>query len=377
MRAVYLNNAATSWPKAPGVAEAMAEAVHRLPSHPGRTPLRAPDPLAACRHALAELMAVPDPARIVLTTNATASLNLAILGLGLGPGDHVVTTVTEHNSVLRPLEHVRLSQGITVTHVSLSEDGALDGDAFARALYHGARAVVVNHASNVTGRVNEVAALFALARRAGAVTVLDASQTLGHLPVKPLEVGADVVAFTGHKGLLGPAGTGGLYVSSGLELRQAIVGGTGVRSDLATHPEDMPTRLEAGTPGTPAFAGLAAALEWRKEHGAEWELGEQRAAEALRTGLGEIGGVEVVDDDERATRVGVVSLRARGWEVEELGYILGESFGIHCRTGLHCAPLIHEAVGTAPEGTVRLSVSGFTSGEDIDYALAALGEIAG
>lgn len=375
MRAVYLNNAATAWPKAPGVAEAVAGAIDRPPIHPGRTPFGGPDPMATCRRALARLLGVPDPARIVLTSNATASLNLAILGLGLRRGDHVVTTVTEHNSVLRPLEHLRLSQGITVTYVGLTPDGALDAEAFLRALEQGAKVAAVNHGSNVTGRVNDVAELFGQARHVGAVTILDASQTMGHLPVRPLELGADVVAFTGHKGLLGPAGTGGLYVSPELELRQVVVGGTGVRSDLATHPEEMPTRLEAGTPAMPAFAGLAAALEWRESHGAEWELAARRSAEALRAGLRAIGGVSLVDDDDQAPRTGVVSLRASGWDVEELGYVLVESFGIHCRTGLHCAPLIHEAIGTAPDGTLRLSVSGFTSEEDVLYALSALGEI--
>lgn len=375
MRTVYLNNAATSWPKPPGVAEAMAEAITAVPFHPGRTPAHGADPMELCRQEIAEILGIPDPDRIVLTSNATMALNLAIRGLGLGCGDHVVTTVTEHNSVLRPLEHLRLHDKVAVTLVGLDQSGALDEEQFGCALARGARAVVVNHASNVTGRVNDPTRLFSLARQAGAVTVLDASQTLGHVPVKPSELGADIVAFTGHKGLLGPAGTGGLYVAPDLDLQQFIVGGTGVRSDLATHPPDMPTRLEAGTPAFPAFAGLAAALQWRRRNAQGFEAEAHRVAGLLRRGLRETG-VRVVDDNDAAPRVGVISILLDGWDVEEAGYVLSESFGIVCRTGLHCAPLIHRNIGTAPHGTIRLSVSGFTTEEDVASALAAVRELA-
>jgi len=375
MRTVYLNNAATSWPKPPGVAEAMAQAVADMPFHTGRAPARGTDPLRLCRREVARLLDVEDPDRIVLTTNATMALNMAIHGIGLRSGDHVITTVTEHNSVLRPLEHLRLAEGLVVTVVGLDESGAVDEEQFGRALGRGARAVVVNHASNVTGRVNDPLRLFSPARRTGAVTILDASQTLGHVPVKPSELGADMVAFTGHKGLLGPAGTGGLYVAPGLDLEPSIVGGTGVRSDLATQPPDMPTRLEAGTPAIPAFAGLAAALEWRRENAAGFEARTQRAHRLLRSELRRAR-VRIIDDDAEAPRVGVISILLDGWEVEEAGYILGESFGVICRSGLHCAPLVHHSLGTAPHGTIRLSVSGFTTEEDVARAGAAVRELA-
>ncbi len=373
---LYLNNAASAWPRAPGVAEAVARCLEEAPSHPGRIVSRATDAVAKCRSGLARLLGVADPTRIVLTQNATHALNLAILGMGLRAGNRVVTTVMEHNSVLRPLAHLEERAGIHIDIIGLGEDGGLDTDAFERAVDRKPRLVVVNHASNVTGRITPAKRLFRCAKEAGATTLLDVSQSLGHIAVNAFELHADMVALTGHKGLRGPAGTGALYVAPGIELDQAFVGGTGVRSDLRLHPPDMPTRLEAGTPNVPALAGLSAALQWLDAEGEVFAAREQEAKETLRTGLREIPGVGLFDGDPGADGTAIVSFRVRGWDVEETGYVLAESFGIACRTGLHCAPLIHQALGSAPEGTVRFSPSGATTEEDIAYAVDAVRSLA-
>jgi cysteine desulfurase/selenocysteine lyase len=392
MATIYLNNAASSWPKAPGVTEAVCRVLEEPPVHSGRAALRH-DPTADCRAALAELLSGCEPARgagpanapgsgtvprdrIVLTVNATQALNLAILGLDLAPGASVVTTVTEHNSVLRPLNHLAERRRLRLQIVGLDAAGRIDARAWAAALASRPALAVLNHASNVTGRIADAARLLGPAREAGAVTLLDASQTLGLMPVHAASLQADLVAFTGHKGLHGPPGTGGLYVAPHLDLAQWFVGGTGVRSDLALHPTDMPMRLEAGTPNVPALAGLATALAWLAADGAA-HLGRSRQlAYRLRAGLRSTPGVRVLGDGPEDESTGVVSFAIEGWGIEEAGYVLGESFGIVCRTGLHCAPLIHAPLGCAPAGTIRFSVSGFNTGDEIEAALVAVGRLA-
>ena len=373
---IYLNNAASAWPRAPGVLEAVAETLEKQPLHPGRTVTRSTDVVAECRERLAGILGVDTPNRVVLTTSSTHSLNLAIGGMGLRSGDRVVTSVTEHNSVLRPLNHLAERAGIQVQVIGLDSSGRIDEEAFEEALGREPRLVVFNHVSNVTGRVQNMRCLFEKAKRAGASTLLDASQSLGHIPVLPEEIQADMVAFTGHKGLRGPAGTGGLYVAPHLELEQFLVGGTGVRSDLALHPQEMPMRLEAGTPNIPGLAGLAAGLRWYENEGKAFQERENFMGNLLRDRLRETPGVSLYGDTKGADRVGITSFRIRGWEVEEVGYILSESFDITCRTGLHCAPLIHESIGSAPEGTIRFSVSGFNTEAEIGSAVNAVRKLA-
>lgn len=373
----YLNNAATAYPKAPGVSRTVQMWLNNIPESTGRQAFSPCDVLAECRRQLASLLGCDDPDRIALMSGATHALNCAIFGLPLKAGDHVVTSVTEHNSVLRPLNHLRRRLGIRVTVVGLDDTGALDPAAMERALREEPVLLVLNHASNVTGRINDVRVWFRRAHECGATTLLDASQTLGTIPVTPETLAADMVAFTGHKALLGPEGTGGLYVRPGLDLEPLLVGGTGVRSDLAYQPDDMPARLEAGTPNTPAIAGLLAALMWLQQKGELFHRREQRSIRWLRRQLAEIPGVHVYDHQPDVPRVGIVSFRMNGWSVEEAGYVLRESFGICSRTGLHCAPLIHEAIGSMPEGTMRFSVSGFTSDSEIEEAVSAVRRLAG
>ncbi len=379
-----MNNAATAWPRAPGVARAVADVLERIPDNPGRAAIRQScdalhesDPLETCRTNLATLLAVRDASRIVLCPNATSALNIALLGQDWDRYSRVITTVTEHNSVLRPLAHIRKRHPFDLRIIGFDPAGTLDDEAFDAALDAGADLVVLNHASNVTGRIQDVGPLFARAHAKGAVTLLDASQTLGHIPVHPESLGADLVAFTGHKALRGPPGTGGLYVAPDLQLGQVFVGGTGVRSDREFHPPEMPMRLEAGTPNLPAFAGLAAALRWHDEAGSAFNKKEQTIARELRDGLEGIDGVRILDHDRQAGRAPIVSFLVRGWTVGDCGYALANSFGIICRTGLHCAPLIHAAIGSAPEGTIRFSPSGFTTGEEAEYVLGAVRALAG
>ena len=371
---IYLNNAATAWPRAPGVSEAVCQTLDSTPQHPGRSVSRASNVVTECRSRLAKLLAVDDETRVVLTSHATHALNLAILGLGRV--SQMLTTVTEHNSVLRPLRHVADKYDAAIDIVGLDGTGRIDAEAFRLALERGPGLVAINHVSNVTGRVNDVTTLFKEAKQVGAVTLLDASQSLGHIPVHPQDLSADLVAFTGHKGLRGPAGTGGLYVTPALELEQVFVGGTGVRSDLPLHPSDMPMRLEAGTPNVPALAGLAAALRWLDEDGGSCQKKEASLAGRLRAGLSALSGITVLGFHDGAERLGIVSFTIDGWDVDEAGYVLHESFGIVCRTGLHCAPLIHAAIGSAPRGTIRFSVSGFNSDADVDSALEAVSQLA-
>jgi len=380
----YLNNAATAWPRAPGVVEAVAHMLEEIPDHPGRgaahqscDPLHDKDPILECRKHLASMFEIQDPGRIALCSNATHALNLAILGQDWKTCRRVITSVTEHNSVLRPLAHLKQRYGFELCIIGLDRDGALDTEAFGEAIGQGAGLVVLNHASNVTGRIQDVRPLFTRAKEAGAVTLLDASQTVGHVPVHPASLCADLVVFTGHKALRGPPGTGGLYVAPDQEPGQVFVGGTGVRSDLEFHPPEMPMRLEAGTPNMPAFAGLAAALRWHERDGKITRQKEQARTRQLREGLEEIRGVQVMDPGRHEGRVPIVSFRLQGWPVGDCGYALMKSYSIICRTGLHCAPLIHAAIGSAPDGTVRFSPSGFTTEEEIGYTLGAVKALAG
>jgi cysteine desulfurase/selenocysteine lyase len=373
---IYLNNAAGGWPKAPGVVEAMNAAIQAPPYSPGRSDSSFGDPVSECRARLAALLEAEDPSRIVLTSGATHALNLAILGLGLRNQAHVVTTVTEHNSVLRPLNHLAVRGDVRITVIGLDGSGHIDIESFDAALRDEPKLVAVNHMSNVTGRVCDVGPLFERAKAVGAVTLLDASQSIGHVPVHPEELHADLVAFTGHKGLHGPSGVGVLFVAPWIDLDRVLVGGTGVRSDLDLHPEDMPIRLEAGTPNVPAIAGLAAALKWRESNGPACEANARRLGRLLNSGLEEMRSVRVFSSVGDTEDSGIVSFRAEGWSVDEAGIVLQESFGIICRTGLHCAPLVHRAIGSAPDGTIRLSLSGLSSDSDIGQAIDAVRRLA-
>jgi selenocysteine lyase/cysteine desulfurase len=330
--------------------------------------------VAGCRAALARLLGSSEAHRIVLCQHATQALNLAIQGFPFAPGDKVVTTALEHNSVLRPLFRLEKRGLIQLSIVPVNAEGRVKEDAFEKALHErSARLVVVNHASNVTGAIQNVEALFRAAHRLGAVTLLDASQTLGLVDVDVRRMEADMVAFTGHKYLLGPVGTGGLYVSPAIELEPILVGGTGVRSDLRDMPPEMPGRLEAGTPNLPAFAGLRHALSWQAQNKPDRDQLD-KLCHRLEEGLVDLGANVV---QVTGSKTPVISLTLPGWNVEEVGYVLEKGYGICCRTGLHCAPLIHRYIGTAPTGSLRLSLSRFTTAAEVDHVLGVFKEFTG
>jgi cysteine desulfurase family protein len=373
---IYLNNAAAGWPKAPGVAQAVRAALEAPPSEQGRGNAASRDYIEEARRGVARLLSVGDPHRIVFTLNATHALNIALRGLDLRRGSLVVTSAAEHNSVLRPLAHLRAERGIRLEIVPVGLDGAVSVPAYQAALGLGPALVALTHASNVTGCVNDAAMLLGMAKAAGAVTLLDASQSVGYLSVAPCALAADLLAFPTHKGLHGPEGVGVLYAGESVKLKPLVTGGTGVRSDLELHPSEMPIRLEAGTSNTPGLAGLVAALNWHEKQGLTAIERAMANAAMLREALSGIAGVQLFGGTNDHTTTPIVSFRIEGLPVEECGFILRESFAIVARTGLHCAPLVHASIGSAPEGTVRFSPSGFNTDEEVEAAAQAVAEVA-
>ncbi|MDR1084528.1 MAG: aminotransferase class V-fold PLP-dependent enzyme [Deltaproteobacteria bacterium] len=374
MTVIYMNNAATAWPKAPGTAEAVAEKIDVVSVHPGRGGFEAEDPESDCRQLLANLMAVNDPARIILTSNATDALNIALQGFRFNPEDLVLTTVAEHNSVLRPLHYMKKLKNIKVAYVEVDRSGRVKPDKWAKALKrYKPQLAVFTHASNVTGSVNPVEEMAGLAKEVGAAVLLDASQTLGLIEVLPRKWSVDMVAFTGHKYLLGPPGTGGLYIGPEVDLEPVLVGGTGILSELEEMPPALPFRYEAGTPNTPSFAGLAHALSWQRENPAPIKEILDRAGR-LASGLSALR-AQVTSWNGQHTPV--VSFTLPGWPTEDIGEMLQMSFNVVCRTGLHCAPLVHKYLSDEAGGTIRFSLSRFNTDTEVDYVISSIGRIIG
>ena len=356
---IYLDNAATTLHKPPSVAAAMVEALTHA-GNPGRgahePTLQAGRLVLAAREAVARLLDAPDPACIAFAHNATAALNTALCGL-LAPGDHVITTVCEHNSVLRPLYRLE-QQGVQLSFVQVDEKARLRYEQFAQLLRPNTRAVVVTGASNVTGNCTDLDFVSAFARQHGLLFVLDAAQLAGVRPFSVQKLGVDVCCFTGHKALLGPQGTGGLYVRPGRTVRPLAVGGSGVHSFDPIHPAQMPTALEAGTLNVPGLAGLAAGVEWLLEQGVErTSRQEMDLARLFYDRLRELTGLEFYGDLEAECRAPIVSLNLTGEDSARVADALWEEYGICVRAGAHCAPLVHRALGTVQQGVVRFSFS--------------------
>jgi cysteine desulfurase family protein len=330
------------------------------------------------RELLAELFHVPDPMRVIFTQNATHALNLAITGL-VRPGDHVVTTSMEHNSVMRPLRALERA-GAKLAVVPCDKEGRLDLDAMKAALAPGTKLVVATHASNVTGTVQPLAEIAELAHRAGALFLIDAAQTAGVLPLDQPGLGIDLLAFTGHKALHGPPGTGGLVIGPGVEVRDLppmFRGGTGSQSQYEEQPDVLPDKYESGTQNGVGIAGLGGGVHWVLQNGLDaMRTHELLLIKALITGLLDIPGVTVYGPCEPEQRVAVVSFTIGGLQVSEIGLRLDDEFGILCRVGLHCAPGAHRTIGTFPEGTVRLAPGPCTTIEDIRATIAAVARIA-
>ena len=377
---VYLDNAATSFPKAPGVGEAMCRYVERLGRNVGRgsyaPAMEAAGGVLAVREKLAALVGAPDPRNIIFTPGATWGLNLLLRGL-LRPGDRVITSPMEHNAVLRPLEQLRAA-GVTVELLPCTDRGELVLDGLAERL-PGARAVALTHASNVSGTLFPIAQVGALCRQAGVFFLVDAAQTLGVLPVDVAAMGIDGLAFPGHKGLLGPQGIGGLALSPSLAqaLEPVVSGGTGSMSESLAMPPFLPDKFEAGTLNLPGIFGLGAALDYLAAEGEALRARERKLARHLWYRLMELDGegLRVLGSGEPDRRVGVVSVDFPGRDNGEMAFRLEQEYGVQTRCGLHCAPLAHRTLGTFPQGAVRFSVGPFNTFAEIDYLEGALEEL--
>ena len=375
---IYLDNAATTLYKPLQVEQAMLEAL-RTAGNPGRgahePTLHASRLVMEARLALAKLFHAPDASCIAFSANATMALNTALCGL-LHPGDHVITTVCEHNSVLRPLYRLQ-EQGIKISFTDVDEKACLRYDQWKTLLRPNTRALVVAGASNVTGNGTDLARAARFAQAHSLLLIVDAAQTAGAQPIDVQALDIDVLCFTGHKALLGPQGTGGLYVRPGVQIEPLVVGGSGVRSFDTYHPSQMPTALEAGTLNVPGLAGLCAGVQWILEQGVETLAAREAALarlfyEEIRTAPG----VTIYGDMALPVRAPIVSLNIRDEDSAWVADALWEDYGVCVRAGAHCAPLMHRALGTAEQGVVRFSFSHFNTEQEVLQAARAVRELA-
>lgn len=377
---IYLDNAATTMHKPQTVIDAVMQAMCSL-GNAGRGAtsgaLDAARTIHGCRTKLARFLGCPRADHVCFTPNSTAALNTVINGV-LRPGDRVVTTVLEHNSVLRPLNRLAVEQGVTVEYAGCDANGVLDYDELEQLVTPGTRAVVVTHASNVTGNSVDVARVAAVAHAAGALVIVDASQSAGTAKIDMDTMGLDVVCFTGHKGLMGPQGTGGLAVAEGIDVAPWAMGGTGVRSFDALQPLEWPTRLEAGTLNGHGIAGLSAGLDFiEAQGGVEAIASSERAlADRFLAGVREIPEIKLYGAFDQPTRSAIVSLNVGDIDSAEISDALMQGWGIATRPGAHCAPLMHRALGTERQGVVRFSFGYFNTDEEVDTAIDALRDLA-
>jgi cysteine desulfurase family protein len=375
----YLDNAATSFPKPEPVYRAMDQFARSSLANPGRAghkmALAAEYALDDGRHRLNRFFNGKDPDRFVFTLNCTDALNMAFKGV-LQPGDHVITTDLEHNSISRPLRAMELANHITLTRVKADGSGTVDSDAIRKAIAPKTRMIAIGHASNVIGTVQPIAEIGSIARERDVLFLVDCAQTAGVLPIDVQAMHIDLLAFPGHKGLMGPTGTGALYVSPRVKIREWREGGTGGDSSSETQPKEFPYYLEGGTPNVLGVAGLSAGIQWVESEGLEKiRAHEVGLTERLCRQLDEVPGVEVFGHRDFSQRVGTLSFRSEALPAADLGGILDQAFDIAIRPGLHCAPYIHRSLGTFPEGTVRVSPGPFNTEADIDKLVAALREI--
>ena len=375
---IYMDNAATTLRKPVQVKEAVLAALDTM----GNAGRGASDPaldasrvIYGTREKLAGLFHAESPSRIVFTVNSTESLNIAIKGL-CDPGDHVITTVLEHNSVLRPLYECR-ERGTALTILGCDEKGNISYEEMERAVRTETKMIVCTHASNLTGNMIDLERVHAIAKRHGLLLIVDASQTAGVWEIDVQKLGIDVLCFTGHKGLLGPQGTGGMYVRSGVEIRPLLSGGSGIDTYNTHHPAQMPTALEAGTLNGHGIAGLGAAVSYITETGPD-TIRERELALMQRfyLGISGIPGVKVYGDFSTKNRAAIVSFNIGDYDSSEVSDELNVRYGIVTRPGAHCAPLMHQALGTVDQGAVRFSFSHFNTEEEVDAAVRAVKELA-
>ena len=376
---VYLDNAATSWPKPPEVIAAMQAYLENGGGSPGRAAhgksLASARMVYETRDALSSLFNATSPDRVIFTKNATEAINLLLFGF-LNPGDHVIVSSMEHNAVMRPLRQLE-SRGVSLSVAACDSCGRLDPLTIKTALTPRTRLVLLVHASNVTGTLLPIAEVANIAREAGIRFAVDAAQTAGVHPIDVQSGGIDFLTFTGHKSLGGPQGTGGLVIGPDVDLRPLMFGGTGSASESENQPAFLPDKLESGTLNAIGIAGLGASLAALTEFGVENVLAHERKLMKLfRDGLKEMPDIEVYGPENTAESVGVLSLNVASRPCEEVGMELERNFDILTRTGLHCAPAAHRTIGTFGRGTVRFSVSRFNTESDIHAALEALSRIA-
>ncbi|MBP90596.1 MAG: aminotransferase [Planctomycetaceae bacterium] len=380
---IYLDNAATSWPKPDAVYAAVDNYMRKLGAPAGRGVYREAVEVERLveqtRQYLTRLIGVDEPRRMIFTANGTDSLNLALHGL-LRPGDHVVTSVCEHNSVLRPLKHLQQNLDVDVTRVGCDSCGIVSPDDIAHALTAQTKMIALTHASNVTGSLQPVAVVGQIAAEHGVLFLVDAAQTLGHLPIKVTETGAHLLAAPGHKGLLGPLGTGILYVGQEAEkaLNATRQGGTGTASEDDTQPTTLPDKYESGNHNVPGIVGLNAAVQHILQRGPDSiREHEEQLTSRLLVGLAKIAGVTIHGPGDATLQAGVVSISIDGYDPQEAATILDDAYSVQVRSGLHCAPRMHESLGTLTTGgTIRLSVGIFNAPEHVDITVHAISELA-
>lgn len=375
---IYMDNAATTLHKPDAVKAAVLAAFETM-GNAGRgasePALDASRVIYGTREKLARFFNAESASRIVFTANSTESLNIAIKGL-FCPGDHVITTVLEHNSVLRPLYECR-EHGVELSILGCDEKGNISYDEMESAVKDHTKAIVCTHASNLTGNMIDLKKAGEIAREHGLIFVVDASQTAGVWPVDVQNTGIDVLCFTGHKGLMGPQGTGGMYVRTGVEIRPLLSGGSGIDTYNPHHPSQMPTALEAGTLNGHGIAGLGAAVAFLEETGLDViREKEQSLMRRFYEGISCIPGVKVYGDFDTRERAAIVSFNIGDYDSSEVSDELNVEYGIVTRPGAHCAPLMHKALGTVEQGAVRFSFSYYNTEEEVDAAIRAVRELA-
>lgn len=375
---IYLDSSATSFLKPPQVAEAVFRSFNNI-GNAGRgahaPTLNASRLIYDTREKLAALFGTPDPSRIAFTCNATEALNIAIHG-AIHPGEHVITTACEHNSVLRPL-YLKEKEGTELTIIPADKKGRIRYDLLESSVKSNTSAIVLTHASNLSGNVTDLAFVSNFAKKHGLLLIVDASQTAGSLPINVVKMGIDILCFTGHKGLFGPQGTGGLYVREGLTLSPLKSGGSGVHSFDRQHPTDMPTALEAGTLNGHGIAGLNAGLDYILSTGVKnIHAKEISLARRFVNGISDISDLKLYGDIDAPLRTPIISLNIGNMSSASVSDILWEDYEICVRAGAHCAPLMHKTFGTEKQGAVRFSFSCFNTETEIDTAIRAIHEIA-
>ena len=378
---IFLDNGATSYPKPEEVYSFMDHFYRNFGVNPGRSGydlcMETGELVEETRAMMTKFFNGTDPNRLCFSYNSTDALNLIINGM-LEEGDHAITTTIEHNSVLRPLYHLYKYGGVEVDHIPFDSNGFVNPDEFPKKFKKNTKLVIVNHASNVIGTVQPIRDIGKHCREMNIPFVIDVSQTAGKIPIDMEEMNVDVVAFTGHKSLLGPTGIGGLYVREGIEIRHTRAGGTGVRSAVRTHLDEYPYRLEYGTLNTMGVAGLHAGVKWIEQQG----LGnihehEMQLTEMLCDGLKDVSGVTLYCQEDLTDHISIFLFNVDGLEALNTGTILDVDYNIASRTGLHCAPLVHEQIGTAEiHGAVRFGIGPFNTKDHIETAIHAVKEIA-